>query len=245
VFPKWAWSGSRAQFLHCGLRKYRQQVVGIQVIFTTRPSPGASLHQTLGFLPPSVHFDPTFAMLKTSGNVLTLLLTGPPSGLSATITTSSFCLPKNSTIPASYLQLPITTNVTDKQLINSYTANPPHRYRPLLALHLQTALPLFSLAKYTNSVCLSPVTPLHHLRTHPLLLPLPLTSQFSPLPRNPKSTRSCPTVQTSNLTQITYRPGFLKNVHPYLFPQSPILSTSPSLPASFIPLSSNSLSHHC
>jgi len=26
------------------------------------------------------------------------------------------------------------------------------------------------------------------------------------------------------------------NVHPYLFPQSPILSTSPSLPASFIPL---------
>ena len=37
-----------------------------------------------------------------------------------------------------------------------------------------------------------------------------------------------------NLTQIPYPPGFLKNVHPYLFPQSPILSTSPSLPASFI-----------
>jgi len=23
VFPKWAWSGSREQFLHCGLRKFR------------------------------------------------------------------------------------------------------------------------------------------------------------------------------------------------------------------------------
>ena len=33
-------------------------------------------------------------MLKTSGNVLTLLLTGPPSSLSATNTTSSSCLPK-------------------------------------------------------------------------------------------------------------------------------------------------------
>ena len=88
--------------------------------------------------------------------------------------------------------------------------------------------------------------PLHHLRTHPLLQPLLLTSQFSPLPRNPKSTGSCPTVQTSNPTlQIPYRPGFLKNVHPYLFPQSPILSTSPSLPASFTPLSRNPLSHHC
>ena len=37
----------------------------------------------------------------------------------------------------------------------------------------------------------------------------------------------------------------MSNVHPYLFPQSPILSTSPSLPASFIPLSRNPLSHHC
>jgi len=33
----------------------------------------------------------------------------------------------------------------------------------------------------------------------------------------------------------------MSNVHPYLFPQSPILSTSPSLPASFIPLSRNPL----
>jgi len=25
VFPKWAWSGSREQFLHCGLRKFRHR----------------------------------------------------------------------------------------------------------------------------------------------------------------------------------------------------------------------------
>jgi len=57
-------------------------------------SPGASLHQTHGLLLPSVHFGPPSAMLKTSGNVLTLLLTGPFSSLSATNTTSSSCLPK-------------------------------------------------------------------------------------------------------------------------------------------------------
>ena len=57
-------------------------------------SPGASLHQTHGLLLPSAHFGPPFATLKTSGNVLTLLLTGPPSSLSATNTTSSSCLPK-------------------------------------------------------------------------------------------------------------------------------------------------------
>ena len=57
-------------------------------------SPGASLHQTHGFPPPSAHFGPPFATLKTSGNLLTLLLTGPPSSLSATNTTSSSCLPK-------------------------------------------------------------------------------------------------------------------------------------------------------
>jgi len=39
-------------------------------------SPGASLHQTHGFLLPSVHFGPPSAMLKTSGNALTLLVTG-------------------------------------------------------------------------------------------------------------------------------------------------------------------------
>jgi len=58
----------------------------------------------------------------------------------------------------------------------------------------------FSLAKYPNSAILSPATLPYHLCTHPLLLPLPLIFQSSPLPQNPKSTRSCPTVQTSNLT---------------------------------------------
>jgi len=57
---------------------------------------------------------------------------------------------------------------------------------------------------------LSPATLLHHLRTHPLLLPLPLISQSSLLPQKPKSTRSCPTVQTNNLTQIPSPPGFWK-----------------------------------
>ena len=129
---------------------------------------------------------------------------------------------------------------------DSYTANHPLRFRPLLlALHLQTALLLFSLAKYPNSAFLSPATLPHHLRTHLFLLPLSLIFQSSPLPQNPKSRRSCPTVPTSNLTQIRSPPGFLKNVHPYLFPQSPILSTSPSSPVSFIPLSKNPLSHHC
>ena len=46
-------------------------------------SPGASLHQTHGFPPPSAHFGPPSAMLKTFGNVLTLLLTGTLSSLSA------------------------------------------------------------------------------------------------------------------------------------------------------------------
>ena len=59
-----------------------------------------------------------------------------------------------------------------------------------LALHLQTALLLSSPAKYPNSAFLSPATLPHHLRTHPLLMPLPLISQSSPLPQNPKSTRS-------------------------------------------------------
>ena len=106
-------------------------------------SPGASLHQTHGFLPPSVHFSLPSAILKTFGNVLTLLLTGPPSSLSATNTISSSCLLKKSTIPASYLQPPITQNVFGKQSINSYTANLPHCYRPLLlALHLTHIGPL-------------------------------------------------------------------------------------------------------
>ena len=56
---------------------------------------------------------------------------------------------------------------------------------------------------------------------------------------------SCPAVQTSNVTQMRSQPGFLKNAHQFLFPQSPILSTFPSSPSSFTPLSRNPLSHHC
>ena len=59
------------------------------------------------------------------------------------------------------------------------------------------------------------------------------------------STRSCPAVQTSNVTQIRSQPGFLNSAHQFLFPQSPILSTFLSSPASFTPLLRNSLSHHC
>ena len=99
--------------------------------------------------------------------------------------------------------------------------------------------------KHPNSAFLSPATLPHQLHTYLLLLPLPLISQSSPLPHNPKSTRSCPAVQTSNLTQIRSPPGLLKNAHQFLFPQSPILSTFPSSPASFTPLSRNPLSHHC
>ena len=62
--------------------------------------------------------------------------------------------------------------------------------------------------KHPNSAFLSPATLPHHFHTH-LLLPLPLISQSSPLPHNPKSTRSCPAVQTSSLTQIRSPPGLL------------------------------------
>ena len=108
-------------------------------------------------------------LLSTFGNVLTLLLTGPPSSLSATNTTSLSCLPKRVLLQYySYLQPPTTPNVFDKQPTNSCTANPPHPFPPLLlALHLQTALLLFSLAEYPNCAFLSPATLSHHLRTHP------------------------------------------------------------------------------
>ena len=61
---------------------------------TSPNSPGVSLYQTHGLLLPSAPFDQLSAMPKTSGNALTLLLTDPPSSLSATNTTSSSCLPK-------------------------------------------------------------------------------------------------------------------------------------------------------
>ena len=105
-------------------------------------------------------------------------------------------------------------------MLDSYTANPPLRFRPLLlALHLQTALLLFSLAKYPNSAFLLPATLPHHLHTHPLLLPLPLISQSSPLPQNPKSTRSCPNKQSDSDPIPTW---LLKECSSLLVPQSPL-----------------------
>jgi len=155
-------------------------------------------------------------MLKTSGNVLILPLAGPPSSLSATNTSSS-CLPKKSTIPVSYLQPPITPGAFGKQSINSYTANLPHSYRSLLlALHLQTALLLFftgKISKLRLSLTSNTTTSSPHSPSPPATPP---DFSVSPLPQNPKSTRPCPTVQTSNLTRIPYLPAF---------PQSPILST--------------------
>jgi len=70
-------------------------------------------------------------MLKTSGNVLTLLLTGPPSSLSATYKLIMFSKKEY------YSSLRQPPNIFGKQSTNSYTANPPHRFPPpLLALHL-------------------------------------------------------------------------------------------------------------
>jgi len=113
-----------------------------------------------------MHFGPPSAMLKTFGNTLTLLLNGPPSSLSATNTTSSSCLPKKTTTPASYLQPPTTPNVFGKQSTNSYTANPPHRYPILLlAYHLQTALLLFftgKISKLRLSLTSNPATSSPH-----------------------------------------------------------------------------------
>jgi len=91
-------------------------------------------------------------MLKTSGNVLTLLLTG----LSATDTTSSSCFSKKEYYSS------LVSSVSDNpkrlwQTINKFL----HRKSSsvLLALHMQTALLLFSPAKYPDSVSLSPATP--------------------------------------------------------------------------------------
>ena len=97
--------------LSCPLASPLYLLSSTNMLLLSTHSPVASLHQTHGFLPPSVHYGPPSAMLKTSGNVLTLLLTGPPSSLSATNTTSSSCLAKKSTSPASYLQPPTTPNI--------------------------------------------------------------------------------------------------------------------------------------
>ena len=98
------------------------------------------------------------------------------------------------------------------------------------------------ISKFRLSLTSHPTTSSPHSPSPPAT---PHNSQSSPLPQNPKSTRSCPAVQTSNVTQIRSQPGFLKSAHQFFFTQSPILSTFPSSPASFTPLSRNPLSHHC
>jgi len=161
-------------------------------------SPIASLHQTHGLLLSSVHFGLPSAMLKTFGNVLTLLLTGPPSSLPATNTTSSSCFPKKNTIPASHLQTPITQSVFSKQSINSYTANPINRFPPLLlTFRLQTALLLiFHKQKNIQTPSLSHQQP---NRTHPVLMPLPPDfSVFTPASESEvhKILSNCPNMQS-------------------------------------------------
>jgi len=185
-------------------------------------------------------------MLKTFGNVLTLLLTGPPSSLSTTNITSSSCLPKKSTSPASYLQPPATPDVFGKQSTNSYTANPPHRFAPLLlAFQLQIALLLFftgKISKLRLSVTSHPATSSPHSPSPPAT---PHNfSVFTPASESEvyKILSNCPNKQSDSDPIPTW---LLTECSSFLFPQSPILSTSPSSPVSFIPLSRNPLSHQC
>ena len=111
-------------------------------------------------------------------------------------------------------------------LVSSASGNPKHLWQTInKLLHRKSSSPLPTTSPGTcGQLCLSfhrqnIQTPFlshqqpHYIISAYLLMPLPLTSQFSPLPRNPKSTKSYPTVQTSNPTQIPYRPGFLKNAH--------------------------------
>ena len=115
--------------------------------------PGASFHQIHGFLPPSVHFDPHFAMPKTSGNVLTLLQTGPPLTLSTTNTTSSSCLPKKQYFSS---------------LISSASNNPKWLWQTVNELlHMSSDEKLF------NNIL---TCPNHILRTH---LPPPTAQNYS------------------------------------------------------------------
>ena len=142
-------------------------------------------------------------------------------------------------------------------LVSSASDNPKRLWQTVSKLlHRKSSLPLpttspgtslaDSFASFVTGKCLSLTR--NHATSSPHLpsfLLLPLISQSSPLPRDRKFTRSCPTVQTSNLTQIRSPPGFGKSAHPFSFPQSPILLTCPSSPVSLTPLSKNPLSHYC
>ena len=123
---------------------------------------------------------------------------GPLSSLSATNTTSSSCLPKKSTTPAWYLQ-PSTNPKrlwkTVNKLLHRKSSSPLPITSP--GTSLADSFTSFITGKISKlRLFLLPATLLHHLHTHPLLLPLPLISQTSVLLQNPKSTRSCPTVHS-------------------------------------------------
>jgi len=144
---------------------------------------------------------------------------------------------KKVTTPTLYFQSLTTPNVFGKQ---STTPVPQILHTAtdhliVLALYLQTALLLFSHAKYPNYECLSPAILLHHLCIY---LSSPATPprffQFSLMLWTPKSTGSSLTAQTGNLIQITSQPGFSKNVRPYSSLQSPILSTCLIFPVSLV-----------
>ena len=203
-------------------------------------SPGVILHQIYGLLPPSAPFDRPCAMPKTSGNALTLLSTGPPSSLSANNTTSSYSFPKKNTTPALYLQPLTTPNVFGKQSTNFYTANPPDRYPPLLlALHFQTALLLFFTGKISKlhlSLTSNPATSSLHSPSPPATPP-----DFSLFTRASESEihkilSNCPNKHSDSVPIPTW---LLKECSSVLDSTSPILWTSPSLPASFILLLRN------
>ena len=80
----------------------------ISMLPSSPNSLGVRLNPTPGSPPHYEPSGPLFATLRTSGNALTLLLTGPPSSLCATSTTTSFSQPRNtSTLTASLY--PLTT----------------------------------------------------------------------------------------------------------------------------------------
>ena len=85
----------------------------------------------------------------------------------------------------------------------------------------------FSQAKYPNSVFFSPATLLHHLRTHPLLLLLPLTSQFSLLPRAESELNKI--LSSHGVVQLSKQAIWFRS-HPHLATQRMFVRTCSVVP---------------
>jgi len=115
---------------------------------------------------------------------------------------------------------------------------------PAQGSHLLTTLLLSSPIKCQNFICPLLATLPCHLHTYLHLLQRPLFSPLSPLPLNLTSIRFFQTARTSNLILIPSPPGFSKNVHLSLSPQSLILSICHSLLMSSTPFSNNLLFLH-